>query len=464
MVYFRLISAALFPVLIAFLFYRLEKKTAFGRWPYLVRQLLIGLIFGGIACAATQFGIPMEGYVINVRTAAPLTAALVFGGPSGILAGVIGGVYRWLSVMWGIGAYTKVACSVATVLAGLIGAMCRKFMFDNKKASWFYGFFIAIVTEVLHMLLVFVTHIDDIHHAFLVVKVTTLPMVLGNGFSVMLALLLISSAKKEKNRDRAKRPITQTFTVYLFLVVLVAYIFTSMFTLDLQNNVSEYQVKTLIKPTISDVKADLDHSTDADLLKSARLITADITEDADLAVLTSDIPVGQPDALRDKLILLQNHYHVSEINLVGPDGRITLSTNPSYDGFDMGGKKDGQAAEFLCLLTGSTEYVQGFTKKDIGDSTSMKYAGVALAPGFVQVGYDAEYFADSVSDNLYAIAQNRHIGQEGFVFILNAYDNEVVSAPENTVNADSVRKYVEETDFENSDSFTFFTDVKDNEY
>lgn len=94
---FRLVTATLLPVLLAVILYLAEGKTRFGKMNHRAKQWIIGVLFGGVAVLATEFGIPIEGAVLNVRNAAPLTAGLVFGGPAGILAGVIGGVHRWFS-------------------------------------------------------------------------------------------------------------------------------------------------------------------------------------------------------------------------------------------------------------------------------------------------------------------------------------------------------------------------------
>ena len=94
---FRLITASLLPVLVAVGFYLAEKKSRFGRLHNGWKQLIIGLSFGFIAILATEFGIPVEGAVVNVRNAAPLTAGLIFGWPSGLISGFVGGVERWFS-------------------------------------------------------------------------------------------------------------------------------------------------------------------------------------------------------------------------------------------------------------------------------------------------------------------------------------------------------------------------------
>ena len=131
---FRLITASLLPVLMAVGFYQAEKKNRFGRVSYMGKQIMIGGSFGIIAILATEFGIPVDGAVLNVRNAAPLTAGLIFGWPSGLIAGFVGGVERWFS---NAGDYTRLACSVGTIVAGMFGAGVRKFMMDNKKPPGF---------------------------------------------------------------------------------------------------------------------------------------------------------------------------------------------------------------------------------------------------------------------------------------------------------------------------------------
>ena len=74
-----------------------EKKSGFGKLSSRQKQGIIGAAFGVIAILATEFGIPVDGAVLNVRNAAPLTAGLIFGWPSGLIAGLIGGVERWFS-------------------------------------------------------------------------------------------------------------------------------------------------------------------------------------------------------------------------------------------------------------------------------------------------------------------------------------------------------------------------------
>ena len=128
--------------------------------------------------------------MINARDAAPLCAGLIFGAPAGLVAGTIGAVERWFAVYWGAGTYTRLACTISTFLAGVIAAVVRKYMYDDEVPAWNVAFVIAAVTEVIHMLMIFMTNAQEIRTAFNYVRVCTGPMVLVNSAAVCLAVEL----------------------------------------------------------------------------------------------------------------------------------------------------------------------------------------------------------------------------------------------------------------------------------
>ena len=154
MVVLRMMAAAFIPVLCTLSFHLAEKNTSFRKLTYRKKQLIIGVCFGALAILTTKFGIPVDGAVMNVRNAAPLTAGLVFGWPAGILSGLIDGIERWFSPS---GDYTRLACTISAIISGFLGAAVRRFMLDNRKSSWFYGLVVGVTSEVLHMLMIFLT-------------------------------------------------------------------------------------------------------------------------------------------------------------------------------------------------------------------------------------------------------------------------------------------------------------------
>ena len=171
--------------------YLADKHTPAKKLPQSAKQVIIGILFGAVSAFASSFGVEWLGAVVNVRDAAPLSAGLIFGAPAGIISGLIGGMYRWLSVYWGGGVYTQLACSIATILAGFMAAGLRRLMFDNKKPTWGYGICIAVVCEVIHMILIFLTNMDNSSYAFEFVKGATIPMILlRSGTTALFRMVL----------------------------------------------------------------------------------------------------------------------------------------------------------------------------------------------------------------------------------------------------------------------------------
>ncbi|MBQ7816239.1 MAG: hypothetical protein IJ339_02625, partial [Oscillospiraceae bacterium] len=176
--YLRLLVPVTGNILLAVAIYKLDRCAFFKKLTYWQRQITIGLLFGAMSAFASEYGFEIMGAVANVRDASPLCAGLIFGAPAGIIAGFTGGIYRWFSVYWGAGTYTRIACSIATVLAGVLTALMRKYMFDDKKPIWSYGIIITILCEIIHMLLIFITNMYDADYAFRFVQQITVPMIL----------------------------------------------------------------------------------------------------------------------------------------------------------------------------------------------------------------------------------------------------------------------------------------------
>ena len=143
--YVKLAVASLLPVVFSTIFYLLSKKDPFQKLSRSTQQIIIGVSFGFLAVLGNEYGIPLNGAQVNARDGAVLCAGLLFGGPAGIVAGLIGGLERWFCVYWGGGSFTRVACSVSTAIAGFFAAAMRKYMFDSKKPGWGLAGVIGVV-------------------------------------------------------------------------------------------------------------------------------------------------------------------------------------------------------------------------------------------------------------------------------------------------------------------------------
>lgn len=251
----KLIISSILPIIFSMIFYRAEKKTNFSKISYWKKQLIIGVVFGLIAVISTHLGIEANGASINVRDASPLSAGLIFGGPAGIIAGVIGGVERFFASLWGIGQNTQLACSLATLCAGFFAAMMRKFIFDSKIPSAFYGLLIGITTEVFHMLLIYFTNLSNVYDAFKYIQDCTLSMTLSNGITLMLSILSVSllDNKKILNRKKVKK-IEYTFRFRLLICVLIAFLVTSVFSFTVENHLAITEIENLLIVNIYDAQ------------------------------------------------------------------------------------------------------------------------------------------------------------------------------------------------------------------
>ncbi len=231
MIILRLAAATLFPILLSGFFTLCEKKTRFSTWRYGVRQGIMGAAFGAVAILSTEYGVPAgDGVMVNVRDAAPLCAGLFFGTPAGLIAGFTGGLYRWLCVYWGGGMVTRAACSLATILAGVFSGMMRRQLFEDRSAGMLSGFGIGTTMEVLHMLLVLVTNLQDVSNAFYYVQICSFPMILCNGIAVSVASLVSSAPRKRDGIDLNHKRLSYDFTFWLLVCVVIAFLSTSSFT------------------------------------------------------------------------------------------------------------------------------------------------------------------------------------------------------------------------------------------
>ena len=189
-------------------------------------KIALGCLYGILSVFSTHFGIDYGSMVLNVRDLGPMAAGLFFNPLSGIIAGLIGGIERYIAgTYFDVGAYTRVACSVSTCLAGFFAAFLYRFIFNGKKPSIAYAFFMGAVIEVFHMYVVFLTHRDDMRMAFQVVRICSVPMILFSGLGLMLCSVAIKKSLGELHSPftaipAEEVPVSNKFQTWLFGVTV----------------------------------------------------------------------------------------------------------------------------------------------------------------------------------------------------------------------------------------------------
>ena len=374
--------------------YMADKYTPVKKLAYIPKQIIIGILFGGVSAFASSYGVNWLGTVVNVRDAAPLSAGLIFGAPAGIISGLIGGLYRWFSVYWGGGMYTRLACSIATILAGFMAAGLRKLMFDNKKPTWGYGICIAVVCEVIHMILIFLTNMDNSSQAFEFVKGATSPMMLGNSIAVGVSIILVSLVSHEWSiKKKSSEGIAHTFQRRLLSCIVVAYLITSTFTLILQNGMAQIETQEVFTVSINDVEAAVREKSNRQLLAIAEQVKQEYENDPTISLTDLAEKVG-----------------IKEINVVDANGIITNSTEADViNNYDMNSK--AQSKEFVDTLKVQDYFVQDYSPRGKDESVWRKYAAMNLSEGgFIQVGYDAKQFHQMLNSFVIDVTKNRLVG------------------------------------------------------
>ena len=417
----KLIVPILLNCLLVLLVYLADKHTPIKKLPYMTKQIIAGVLFGGVSAFASSYGVEWLGAVVNVRDAAPLSAGLIFGAPAGIISGFIGGFYRWFSVYWGGGTYTRLACSLATILAGFMAAGLRKLMFDNKKPTWGYGVCIAVACEVIHMILIFITNMDNSSQAFEFVRGATTPMIIGNAIAVGVAIIIVSLLSRDRfTAKKGTDKIANTFQRWLLACIVIAYLVTSSFTYILQNGMVRVETQEVFTAAINDVEATVKAKSDAALLK----IVQDVKNEYE----------SNPSIT---LAELKEKYNVVEINVVGDNDKVEKSTDDGNVGYDM--NLSEQSKEFVDVLGRQDSFVQQYSPRGIDGTVWRKYAAIKLTDGgFIQVGYDAEQFHAMLDDFVVDVTKNRHVGTSGFVAVLDetlslVIDNEYSTAHVSTI-------------------------------
>ena len=417
----RLTIPILLNCLLVLVVYLADKHTPIKKLPYMTKQIIAGILFGGVSAFASSYGVEWLGAVVNVRDAAPLSAGLIFGAPAGIISGFIGGLYRWFSVYWGGGEYTQLACSIATILAGFMAAGLRKLMFDNKKPTWGYGVCIAVACEVIHMILIFITNMDNSSQAFEFVKGATTPMIIGNAVAVGCAIIIVSLLSRDRfTVKKGTDKIANTFQRWLLACIVIAYLVTSSFTYILQNGMVRVETQEVFTAAINDVEATVKAKSDAALLKIVQSVKNEYESNPSIT-----------------LAELKEKYNVMEINVVGDNDKVEKSTDDGNVGYDM--NLSEQSKEFVDVLGRQDSFVQQYSPRGIDGTVWRKYAAIKLTDGgFIQVGYDAEQFHAMLDDFVVDVTKNRHVGTSGFVAVLDetlslVIDNEYSTAHVSTI-------------------------------
>ncbi|MBD5560668.1 MAG: SpoIIE family protein phosphatase [Clostridia bacterium] len=395
----ELIIAAADPILLSALFAWMLKKTRFGTMRPVLQQLIMGLAFGAAAVVATELSIPIGGASINVRDAAPLAAGMLFGAPSGIIAGIIGGVERWYAAGWGAGMFTREACASAAIFAGIIGGVLHHWFFTRQRPAWWYAVSAALCVEVLHMLLIFLTNMRELETAFSVVETCTVPMIASNCVSVLGCSVVVRSIDGQSRKSRLQK-LEYVLQRSLFFSVLVAMIVSGLFVWVLEESLIVEKTRSLLEVHLEDVPRGV-HS----MLDSVLVGYTDFLADSMMERENGHIS-GLPTVVRDT---------VAEAYVIDPEsGDVLFSADETLQGGKL--PVDWREAFDYSPGTGgySTVYGPSFATDD-----PVKYAMIFLNDGHALIiGFRADFVRQELRRQIEFVAADRHVGETGYIIMV----------------------------------------------
>jgi len=244
----------LYTLLTVLLYMRLARKplTVGGK-------IAVGIVYGICSVLSTHFGVDYNHMMVNVRDIGPLAAGLFFDPASGIIAGLIGGIERYIAgTYWGVGSYTTIACSVSTCLAGFVAALTHVYIFKRKRPNGVYAFFIGAVMEVFHMYAVLITHRDDMEMAFYVVRTCAIPMIVFTGLGMAASAIVLQMLSGEWHNPlrplkSEEVPVSRKFQTWLFIVTSVVLLGNFGFAFLLQSQAARQSARD----TLTDISEDI---------------------------------------------------------------------------------------------------------------------------------------------------------------------------------------------------------------
>lgn len=164
-------------------------------------RFFLGLIFGLFSIFGTISAVETFGVLANFRDLGPAIAGLLAGPVAGGVAGLIGGAHRYL-----LGGATGAPCSVATVLAGLIGGGFYLWKKGRPIRIWEAAAMMAVVT-LLHVLVITPLMLGLSEEIRQILKTVLLPMLLVNCAGIALFFFILQNLNRERINEAERHRI-----------------------------------------------------------------------------------------------------------------------------------------------------------------------------------------------------------------------------------------------------------------
>ena len=370
----------------------------------MARKVGIGVLYGVCAVLSTHFGVDYSHMMLNVRDLGPLSAGLFFDPLSGIIAGLIGGIERYIAgTYWGVGSYTRIACSISTCLAGFIAAGMNIYLFKRKKPSASYAFFMGAVMEVFHMYVVFITHRDDMNMAFYVVKTCAPPMIIFTGLGLAMSSVVLKLYMREwKNPlyvEQEDIPVSTRFQFWLFAVTFTILIANQLFSFAIQTQTARQNSEDTLTLISGDIHQTYDKLRQNEANTSA-LAGETARMEAQAIARSLDYAGGLDKASDEYLESIRKTYDLVAVTAVDREGKVIANA--------------GNSPVYKALLSDVLDGDGSTDSKAVNPSDVRMAAGARCGDGMVQVVIDKNSITSALKlSSLNESLSYFHVGNEG---------------------------------------------------
>jgi LytS/YehU family sensor histidine kinase len=186
---------------------RMVKRFIIGNQKSVKDQIVMTLVFGAISIMCTYMGYGVNGAFANTRVIAVMAGGLI-GGPFVALGtSIIAGLHRYLFDVNGL---TAVACTISTILEGIIAAAAYNHIKKNKYQE-FDLFTITFVSEAIQMITILIVA-KPYDAALSLVREIALPMMLLNSLGMVFFMGIFKRIFVEQAYEVGKR-LSLTFDI-----------------------------------------------------------------------------------------------------------------------------------------------------------------------------------------------------------------------------------------------------------
>jgi two-component system, LytTR family, sensor histidine kinase LytS len=142
-------------------------------------------------------GIEPDSAIANTRVMGIAIGSLLGGPIVGLGIGIISGVNRYF-----LGGFTAVACAVSAILAGVAAGYFGMLRKRTNTITPAFAVVIGILMELTQMAIILLITKPFVH-AWGLVKVIGIPMIVINGLGMLLFMLIIQTILREQERTKA---------------------------------------------------------------------------------------------------------------------------------------------------------------------------------------------------------------------------------------------------------------------